>query len=63
MVTIPSLQKIAIDVQRGSAASVMVTIPSLQDWAEFISLPLVCGFASDDFNAVVTVWLLMMLIV
>jgi len=36
------IQKIAIDVQRGNAASVMVTIPSSHDWAEFISLPLVC---------------------
>jgi len=33
------IQKIAIDVQRGNAASVMATIPSLQDCAEFISLP------------------------
>jgi len=36
------IQKIAIDVQQGNAASVMATIPSSQDWAEFISLPLVC---------------------
>jgi len=35
------IQKIAIDVQRGNAASVMATIPSSQDWAEFVSLPLV----------------------
>jgi len=35
------IQKIAIDVQRGNAASVMATIPSSQEWAEFISLPLV----------------------
>jgi len=33
------IQKIAIDVQRGNAASVMATIPSSQDWAEFVSLP------------------------
>jgi len=33
------IQKIAIDVQRGNAASVMARIPSSQDWAEFISLP------------------------
>jgi len=36
------IQKIVIDVQRGNAASVMATIPSSQDWAEFISLPTVC---------------------
>ena len=36
------IQKIAIDVQRGNAASVMATIPSSQDWAEFTSLPTVC---------------------
>jgi len=35
------IQKIATDVQRGNAASVMATIPSSQDWTEFISLPLV----------------------
>jgi len=35
------IQKIAIDVQRGNAASVMVTIPSSQDWAEIVSLPTV----------------------
>ena len=34
-------QKIAIDVQRGNAASVMATIPSSQDWAEFAFLPTV----------------------
>ena len=32
------IQKVAIDVQRGNAASVM---PSSQDWAEFASLPTV----------------------
>jgi len=31
------IQKIAID---GNAASVIATIPSSQDWAEFISLTL-----------------------
>jgi len=36
------IQKIAIDVQQGNAASVMATIPSSQDWAEFISLATVC---------------------
>jgi len=36
------IQKITIDIQWGYAASVMATIPSLQDWVEFISLPLVC---------------------
>jgi len=36
------IQKIAIDVQLGNAASVMATIPLSQDWVEFISLPLVC---------------------
>ena len=36
------IQKIAIDVQQGNAASVMATIPSSQDWAEFISLPTIC---------------------
>ena len=35
------IQKVAIDVQRGNAASVMATIPSSQDWAEFASLPTV----------------------
>ena len=35
------IQKVAIDVQRGNAASVMATIPSPQDWAEFASLPTV----------------------
>ena len=35
------IQKVAIDVQRGNAASVMVTIPPSQDWAEFASLPTV----------------------
>jgi len=34
-------QKNAINVQWGNAASVMATIPSSKDWAEFISLPLV----------------------
>ena len=28
------VQKVAIDVQRGNAASVMATMPSSQDWAE-----------------------------
>ena len=32
------IQKVAIDVQRGNTASVMATIPSSQDWAEFASL-------------------------
>ena len=32
------VQKVAIDVQCGNAASVMATIPSSQDWAEFASL-------------------------
>ena len=36
-----SIQKIAIDVQRGNAASVMATIPPSQDWAEFVFLPMV----------------------
>jgi len=36
------IQKIAIDIQWGIAASVMATIPLSHDWAEFISLPLVC---------------------
>jgi len=35
------IQKIAIDIQWGNAASVMATIPSSQDWAKFVSLPLV----------------------
>ena len=49
------IQKIAIDVQRGNAASVMVTIPSSQDYGMMIDV----GFASDhdDINAVLTVWL------
>jgi len=47
------IQKIAIDVQRGNAASVMARIPSSQDWVEFISLPLVCGFTNDDFTCLV----------
>ena len=33
------IQKVAIDVQHGNAASVMTTIPSSQDWAELDSLP------------------------
>jgi len=33
------IQKVAIDVQRGNAASVMATISSTQDWAEFAFLP------------------------
>ena len=32
---------VAIDVQHGNAASVMATIPSSQDWTEFVSLPTV----------------------
>ena len=36
------IQKVAIDVQRGNAASVMATIPSSQDWAEFASLHAHC---------------------
>ena len=32
------IQKIANDIQRGNAASVMAKIPSSQDWAEFASL-------------------------
>ena len=35
------IQKVAIDVQRGNATSVMATMPSSQDWAEFASLPTV----------------------
>ena len=35
------IQKVAIDVQRGNAVSVMTTIPSSQDWEEFASLPTV----------------------
>ena len=35
------IQKVAIDAQRGNAASVMATIPSPQDRAEFTSLPTV----------------------
>ena len=31
------IQKVAIDVQRGNAASVMATIPSSQDWAVCLS--------------------------
>ena len=33
------IQKIAIDVQWGNAASVMATIPLSQDWAEFVLCP------------------------
>jgi len=33
------IRRIAIDVQRENAASVMATIPSSQDWAEFAFLP------------------------
>ena len=33
------IQKISLDVQRSNAVSVMATIPSSQDWAEFASLP------------------------
>ena len=33
------IQKIAIGVQRGNTASVMATVPSSQDWAEFAFLP------------------------
>jgi len=32
------IQMIAIDVQQGNAASVIATIPLLQDWTEFVSL-------------------------
>ena len=32
------IQKIATDVQRGNAASVIATIPSSRDWAEFAIL-------------------------
>ena len=35
------IQKVAIGVQRGNAASVMATLPSSQDWTEFASLPTV----------------------
>ena len=35
------IQKVAIDAQHGIAASVMATILSSQDWAEFASLPTV----------------------
>ena len=35
------IQKVAIDVLRGNAASVMATISSSDDWAEFASLPTV----------------------
>ena len=35
------IQKVAIDVQRDNVASVMATILSSQDWAEFASLPTV----------------------
>jgi len=37
------MQKMAMDVQRGNAA-VMATIPSSQDWEEFIALPTKCGY-------------------
>jgi len=39
------------DVQRGNGAAVMVTIPSSQDWAEFLLLcrQNVDEFAGDDF--------------
>jgi len=33
------IQKISLDVQCGNVVSVMATIPSSQDWAEFASLP------------------------
>jgi len=49
------IQKIAIDVQWGNAASVMATIPSSQDWAVCFSahgMMIDVGFASDDLNAV-----------
>ena len=39
------IQKVAIDVQRGNAASVMATIPSSQDWQ---SLPLCPLFERED---------------
>jgi len=32
------IQKIATDVQRGNTASVIATIPSSRDWAEFAIL-------------------------
>ena len=35
------IQKVAINVQHGNAASVMTTIPSMQDLAEFASLLIV----------------------
>ena len=35
------IQKVAIDVQCDNAASVMTTIPSSQDQAQFASLPTV----------------------
>ena len=36
------IQKISIDVQCKNSASVMVIIPSSQDWVEFVSLPIEC---------------------
>jgi len=36
------IQKISIDVQCGNAAAVMATMPSSQDWVEFIALPTEC---------------------
>ena len=38
------IQKVTIDVQRGNAASVLATIPSSQDWAEFECLLLIYSF-------------------
>ena len=34
--------KIVVNVQCGNAASAIATIPSLQDWVEFASLPTEC---------------------
>jgi len=44
------IQKISLDacVQHGNAVSVMVTIPSSQDWAEFAFLPIDWWIANDD---------------
>ena len=40
----------------------IATIPSSQDWAEFVSLLIDIGFGSDDLNAVLTVWLMMLIV-
>ena len=32
------IQKVAIDVQRGNAASVIATIPSTQDWTFLLTV-------------------------